>query len=576
MNTDTKNSIISMINHLGSDNTKSGAPTIGKIMGVIKDNKSETSYYTVNISNKIPGILPCNEIKNLKEGDSVSVVIMNKIAIRNVSYVLLSHKLALEEECINDLRKNYLKTYKKISGIIRKYSGNFYIVDIVDGKLTGKYVTNKVLNPGDTVELFVYRIHKNNHKYHKFNIQLSESSYSPISVQKRDVVKCRITKMHYPYAYVEIIGLEKSMLSVTCVIPFTDLDRHKAITALMNSYSVGDEIEAQVLEINRTTVILSATTLQDKTWKQESVAQYLGSEFEAVVEEVQHDAKYIKLLTKDNLQCYMDFFEMCWSISQQEAILSDIKKGDMMEVKGYDLNYDRRCIFVSSKHKHTNSFELLKAKQLIGTTIEAKVIKKDNSVILEYQGMDCILYIEKLHYNREKSRRIFNNLNIGDTLEVSVYSIQKHRQQLLVTRIPMINDGFAKLAKQLKIDEYYLCKPLKVFRRDNVVAIEPISHIVDDKEHPIDIDSQDKKMYCFVSTDDVMQVAGSLYNLDNIKMKCKLVNINYYYGRIKFSAAQFNRDVDKVVEKSSDDTIEVSFSSAYDFASLDEDIFNNK
>ncbi len=231
-----------------------------------------------------------------------------------------------------------------------------------------------------------------------------------------DIIKGKIKAIQSYGAFVSVESLD-------CLLHTSEIS-HLRVSAPEEIFTVGEEVTAQILEIDNTQKRMSLSI------KAMSPDPYIGIENKYKVGEV-YEVKISKLTD------FGAFAELDAGIaglihtSEIKHLNKNVnprtvfKVGDVVKVKLKELDLEKKKLVLSYKDTQENPIEDFKKRYPINTTLEAKIVnKKEFGLFLNTGDSEIDIFIHYKQLDYSESSDALNNYKKGDTVKFKIIDIK--------------------------------------------------------------------------------------------------------------------------------------------------------
>jgi len=231
-----------------------------------------------------------------------------------------------------------------------------------------------------------------------------------------DIIKGKIKAIQSYGAFVSVESLD-------CLLHTSEIS-HLRVSAPEEIFTVGEEVTAQILEIDNTQKRMSLSI------KAMSPDPYIGIENKYKVGEV-YEVKISKLTD------FGAFAELDAGIaglihtSEIKHLNKNVnprtvfKVGDVVKVKLKELDLEKKKLVLSYKDTQENPIEDFKKRYPINTALEAKIVnKKEFGLFLNTGDSEIDIFIHYKQLDYSESSDALNNYKKGDTVKFKIIDIK--------------------------------------------------------------------------------------------------------------------------------------------------------
>jgi small subunit ribosomal protein S1 len=418
------------------ENACDGGQTLeGKIVGKVKGGM------TVEIAG-VNAFLPGSHIdlKSCKDTDSLigEVCPFKVLKVNNKrSNIIVSRRMILEEER-GKMRKETLSRLKEgvlVSGMVKNLTDYGVFIDLggIDGLLHISDMSwSKISHPGelfsigDTVEVIVLHFDEESNK-----VTLGYKQKKPdpwTDAEHRYPTGKRIMgKVTNIVDYGIFIKLEEGLDGLVHISEFDWLEKIKKPSKY---FSIGDTVEAVVLNVNKENkrISLSIKQLKPNPWESIKQKYIIGEKAIGRVKSLSDFGAFITL--DEGIDALLHISEMSWTkhIKHPSEIL---KKGQKVEVVILNIDTEKERIAVGLRELEPDPWiNEIPKKFKIGSEVKGKVAKvTDFGIFLELEGeVEGLIHASEIH--KEKEEKLDEMYKIGDELTVNIKNVDSKERKI--------------------------------------------------------------------------------------------------------------------------------------------------
>jgi small subunit ribosomal protein S1 len=400
------------------------------VKGVIKFRVKGGLMVDVGVDAFLPGSqVDLGPVKNLD--DFVAKEFDFKIlkVNRERRNVVISRRELLEEEKARkraslmseifpgQLRQGVVKNITDFGAFVDLHGvdGLLHITDMSWGRVSHP---SEMVAVGDEIELVILDVDR---ERERVSLGLKQKSSDPWdSVEGRypaeSKIKGRVVNV-MPYgAFVEIEEGVEGLIHVS------EMSWTKRITRASDVLNIGDEVEAVVLDIQRDAkkISLGLRQTMDNPW--EVVAQKYppGSEVKGKVRNMTSYGAFVEI--QEDIDGMVHVSDMSWTrkINNPQEVL---KKGDEVEAVVLDIDPSQQRISLGIKQLQEDPWSQINTLYKIGDMVKGTVMKLTSFgafVELDH-GIDGLIHISQL--SDERVEKVKDILKVGDEIEARVIKI---------------------------------------------------------------------------------------------------------------------------------------------------------
>ena len=395
------------------------------------------SEVIVDIGYKSEGIIPVSEFTDfagnvlVKPGDAVDVL-LERTEDQN-GYVVLSKDKAEKMKVWDEVEKSYRSGSTVRGRVIDRIKGGLAVDIGVKAFLPGSLVDVKPVKNleslrGRDLDFKVISVDKK-----RGNIVLSRKAVVEIEQEARKretlqlleegrVLRGTVKNLTDYGAFVDLGGLD-GLLHVT------DMSWGR-VNHPSDLVKVGDEIDVVVLKFDRETerVSLGTKQLTEDPWVHVPAKYPAGSRVSGRVTNVTDYGAFVEL--EEGVEGLVHVSEMSWSkkVKNPSKLVSP---GDQVEAVVSDVNPDARRISLSLKDTLPDPWETVLQKYAIGSRVHGKVRNlTDFGAFVEIEeGVDGLVHVSDMSWTK-RIKHPSEVLKKGDEVEAIITSIDEENRRI--------------------------------------------------------------------------------------------------------------------------------------------------
>lgn len=405
----------------------------GKVKGVVKGG------LTVNIGVEAfcPGsqidIVPPKELNQfIGQTYDFKIVKIND----DRKNVVLSRRELIEQERAEKRLRFLDGTHigDRVRGTVKSLTdfGAFVDLDGLDGLIHITDITwsrlehpSQALKLGQEVEVEVLDI---NREKERVSLGLKQTQRNPWEdIEARfpvnHKVRGKVTNL-MPYgAFVEIEDGVEGLIHVS------ELSWTKRITRPSDVLAIGQEVEAQVLGVNRDEmkISLGLRQLEPNPWDQIEVKYQIGTQVKGVVRNLTAYGAFVEL--EEGIDGMVHVSDMSWTrkINHPSEML---KKGDEVEAVVIDIDKQNMRISLGLKQLEEDPWKAIDRRYKIGDLVQGKVSKiAAFGAFVQLDGdIDGLIHISQIAEDRVE--KVKDHLKVGQDIEARVIKVDKTERRI--------------------------------------------------------------------------------------------------------------------------------------------------
>ena len=361
--------------------------------------------------------------------------------------VVVSHKALLEaeqeqkrSELISKLEKGQV-----LEGVVKNITNYGVFVDLggVDGLI---HITDlswgRISHPEEVVALdqkinvVVLDFNEQQKRIALGLKQLSPHPWEALSPDLKvgDTVKGKVVAVADYGAFIEVEPGVEGLVHVS------EMSWSPRIHSAQEFLKVGDEVEAQILTLDREARKMSLGIKQLTTNPWESIREKypVGSQHKATVRNITNFGVFAEL--EDGVEGLIHISDLSWNKIKHPAEM--VQSGDVIDVVILDFDENSHKLSLGHKQLTPNPWDELEAKYPVGTVVDAtvSVIGDKNATLTLADGTEVTAF------NRELVKEDGKQALVGETLPVKVVDLRRATRTIRVSHVRTYQE--AKAAKE--------------------------------------------------------------------------------------------------------------------------------
>jgi small subunit ribosomal protein S1 len=351
----------------------------------------------------------------------------------------------LETMTPGDVRKGVVKNITDFGAFIdlNGLDGLLHITDMSWGRINHP---SEMVNVGDDIEVVVLDINK---EKERVSLGLKQKTQNPWElIESKYPVGTRIKgKVVNLVSYGAFVELEPG---VEGLVHVTELSWTKRITKPSEVLTAGEEVEAEVLGVNKDEqkISLGIRQLESNPWDTAEQKYTPGTTVKGSVRNLTSYGAFVEL--EEGLDGMIHVSDLSWTrkINHPSEIL---EKGDEIEAKVLEVDRENQRISIGVKQLDVDPWEKIDEIYTIGREVTGKVTKLASFgafVGLEHD-MDGLVHISQV--SEDRVEKIKDHLKVGDEVTARVIKVDKsdRRIGLSIKAANYDEDQLKEEAKQL-------------------------------------------------------------------------------------------------------------------------------
>jgi len=353
----------------------------------------------------------------------------------------------LKDMAVGELRKGTVKNITDFGAFIDLggVDGLLHITDMSWGRISHP---SEMFEVGQEVEVIILDI---DHEKERVSLGYKQKTHNPWDdvVAKYPVgshVNGRVANI-MPYgAFVEIeTGVEG-------LIHVSEMSWTKRITKAGDVLSVGEEVEAVVLDIDRDSKKISLGLRQKEQNPWEVLAQKypVGSRIKGKVRNMTSYGAFVEI--ENDIDGMIHVSDMSWTrkINNPSELL---KAGDEVEAVILDINPEQQRISLGLKQAEVDPWANIEQLYKIGDVVKGKVTKiaAFGAFVELSNKIDGLIHISQL--SNERVEKVKDVVNVGDEVEARVIKVDTEDRRIGLS-IKAVNESFTEADLKAAEEEY--------------------------------------------------------------------------------------------------------------------------
>lgn len=330
----------------------------------------------------------------------------------------------LSEMKIDELRKGVVKNITDFGAFIDLggVDGLLHITDISWGRISHP---SEVLKVGDEIEVVIIGIDKEKERVSLGLKQKTRNPWDDVATKypKGSKVRGKVVNI-MPYgAFVEIeTGVEG-------LIHVSEMSWTKRISKASDVLSIGEEVEAVVLDIDRDSrkISLGLRQKERNPWEVLAEKYPVGRHIKGVVRNMTSYGAFVAI--ENDIDGMIHVSDMSWTrkINNPNEVL---KPGQEVEAVILDINPEQQRISLGLKQVETDPWANIDELYKVGDVVKGKVTKiaAFGAFVELTNKIDGLIHISQLSRNRVE--KVKDVLNVGDEVEARVIKVDTDERRI--------------------------------------------------------------------------------------------------------------------------------------------------
>ena len=384
-----------------------------------------------------------------------------EVKVMKINYandnVVVSHKVLIEKdiekqkiEILNNLEKGQV-----LEGVIKNMTNFGVFIDLggVDGLL---HITDiswgrvnhpeEVLKLDDKINIVVLDFDDEKKRISLGMKQLTDHPWDSLDVgiEVGSKIKGRIANVADYGAFLEILSGVEGLIHVS------EMSWSQHLRNPADFVSVGDEIEAVVLTLNREErkMSLGIKQLTEDPWtKQDVLTKYgTGTKHKSMVRNLTNFGLFLEL--EEGIDGLVHVSDLSWTKKVKNPS-EFVKVGEYLEVVVLELDVENRRLALSHKHIEENPWDTFESVFEISSVHKCTILNKnDKGAILELPyGLEGFCMIKNLR-KEDKSEP-----EIGESLSFRVMDFSKSEKRILLSHVHSYKDFKKRAGKKFSNEQ---------------------------------------------------------------------------------------------------------------------------
>ena len=350
--------------------------------------------------------------------------------------IVLSRREVIEAERAEQ-RQRFLETVKpqdRVHGVVKNITdfgafvdlggmdGLLHITDMSWGRLNHP---TEMLTIGQSLEVLILDVNKEKERVSLGLKQLANNPWENIEARfpVGGRVKGKVTKL-VPYgAFVELTEGVEGLVHVS------ELSWTKRITRPSDVLSVGQELEAVVLQINKDEqkVSLGVRQLDSNPWDDIDGRFPIGTKIKGKVRNLTAYGAFIEM--EDGIDGMVHVSDLSWTrkINHPSEVL---KKGDEVEAVVLEIDKANQRISLGVKQLDTDPWSIIDQKFKVGDIVKGTVTKiaSFGAFVQLQDDIDGLVHISQL--SEDHVARVKDVIKVGQEVEARVIKVDKAERRI--------------------------------------------------------------------------------------------------------------------------------------------------
>ena len=338
-----------------------------------------------------------------------------------------------EREQIREKLWSELQKGQKRKGVVKGITDFGAFIDLggVDGLL---HITDmswsrinhpsEIVSIGDQIEVLIIDFDQENSKVSLGLKQITANPWDDIyeKYPAGSQIKGKIVNI-MPYGV--FVEIEKG---IEGLLHSSEITWQKKLVNPQEMFSVGDEIEAQIINVDKDSkrISLSMKALECNPWLEAEKTLPVGTRVKGIVRGFTDYGAFVEL--KSGLEGMIHVSDMSWTkkVNHPQDILA---KGQDVEVMVLGIDADNRKITLGLKQLTDNPWPMIAEKYKVGDEVDVEVVLNSNfGVFVKLEDE-----VEALVYSSEIDKEQAAALKPGDKLRVKIIKVDVEQMKIGVS-----------------------------------------------------------------------------------------------------------------------------------------------
>lgn len=352
--------------------------------------------------------------------------------------VIISRRKYLSEKRAEERREvmENLKEGQVIRGVVKNITNYGAFIDIggVDGLLHITDMTwgrishpSEILRIGDTINVQVLSIDKENSKISLGMKQLTENPWSELSesIKIGSIIKGKISSITDYGLFVEI------QKGVEGLVHISEVSWTNRISDLHKHFKVGQEIEALVVSLDKDNrrMSLSVKQLAENPWKKVSEKFKVGDKVKGTISNITDFGIFIQILPGvDGLAHVSD---LSWT-EHIEHPADVYNKGQEIEAVILGIDEENKKVSLGIKQLGQDPWEEVEERYSVNSIIDGEVTKITNfgAFVKLPTGIEGLVHVSDAE---QEGKKLEDVLKVGEKRQFRVVSVNKKDRKLALS-----------------------------------------------------------------------------------------------------------------------------------------------
>jgi small subunit ribosomal protein S1 len=400
------------------------------IEGVVVETREDTVF--LDIGEKQEGRVPLSDFHNEKPatGTPVSVIFKRRVD----GCAILSKKEADIRKGWDSIRDAFTNGYPVMGKVVGEIKGKGFTVDVegVSLFLPASHLALKFKDLTDLkskeIDVKIIEINEKNKSgvvsRKKLLEEVNNEKWDGLleKVKIGDKVQAKVVKIANFGVFCEVEG-------VIGLLRQNDIS-YKKFSPFKQFFNVGQEFEVLILELDKENnkLSLGLKQMHEDPWDWAKRELEKGMIVSGTVTSITSFGAFVELM--DGLEGLIHTSELTWS--KKPPLPKDlIKKTEVVEAEVLDIDFDKRRLSLSMKHRLPNPWDNLSANVRVGNTLEGIItgITKYGAFVEVENGIEGLIHLSDITWD-EKEKNPTSLLKKGQKIEYKILDVNLDSQRI--------------------------------------------------------------------------------------------------------------------------------------------------
>ncbi|WP_426430263.1 30S ribosomal protein S1 [Winogradskyella sp. HB-48] len=364
--------------------------------------------------------------------------------------IVVSHKALIEAD-IEEQKKEIIGQLEKgqvLEGIVKNITSYGVFIDLggVDGLI---HITDlswsRINHPNEIVELdqklnvVILDFDENKSRIQLGLKQLSKHPWEALGedIKVGDKVKGKVVVIADYGAFVEVADGVEGLVHVS------EMSWSTHLRSAQDFVSVGDEVEAQVLTLDRDDrkMSLGIKQLTPDPWTDITAKYPVGSKHTGIVRNFTNFGVFVEL--EEGIDGLIYISDLSWTKKIKHPS-EFCNVGDKLDVVVLELDVEGRKLSLGHKQTEENPWDKYETEFAVGTSHTAAITEMvDKGATIEFND-DIVAFVPARHLEKEDGSK----LNKGEEVEFKIIEFNKEFKRVVASHTAVFREEEAKIVKQ--------------------------------------------------------------------------------------------------------------------------------